>query len=53
MLTSGHDIAVAFMNSQQLWLLAQYLYETMPVKTPAQAEEELLRPFPYWRAIVI
>lgn len=53
MLTSEHGIALALINSQQLWLLVQYLYETMPVKVPAQTEKELLKPFPYWSAIDI
>ena len=39
-------VAVAFMSSQQLWLLAQDLHTIKPVNVPARVGEELLRPLP-------
>lgn len=44
MMSSGHAMVTAHMNSQQLWLHAQDLHKTEPISTPAFMKEGLLRP---------
>lgn len=43
MLSSAHDIAVTLMNSECLWLTAQDLYKSKPVKVLGYMGRELIK----------
>lgn len=51
MLTSGHDMAIVCINSQQLWLSMKEPNKMKPLKSPAWAGERLLQPIPIGRAL--